>query len=78
MIKKLRGQGIKTPVMIVMGAKVRALSRRNKHMLPDRFELLECGPFTYNTSTMRFYKKGEEIPPLLEGEQPYTPVYEAS
>lgn len=89
-IKHLRGQGIKTPVMIVsgrnedydslyglslgaddyitkpfrplvLGAKVKALIRRNKDMVLSNSEVLECGPFSYNTSTMRFYKGDEEI-----------------
>ncbi len=89
-IKRLRSQGIKTPVMIVsgrnedydslyglslgaddyitkpfrplvLGAKVKALIRRNKNQILDTSDVLECGPFTYNTSTMRFYKNGEEI-----------------
>ena len=89
-IKWLRAQGIKTPVMIVsgrnedydslyglslgaddnltkpfrplvLGAKVKALIRRNKDMVLDTSELLECGPFTYNTSTLRFFKGEEEI-----------------
>lgn len=90
-IKKLRGQGIQTPVMIisgrnedydslyglslgaddyitkpfrplVLGAKVKALIRRNRNMVVDRTDTLECGPFTFDTSTMRFYKDKEEIP----------------
>ena len=89
-IKKLRSQGIQTPVMIisgrnedydslyglslgaddyitkpfrplVLGAKVKALIRRNKNMVLDHSDVLDCGPFTYNTSTMRFYKGEEEI-----------------
>ncbi|WP_394525173.1 response regulator transcription factor [Lacrimispora sp. JR3] len=46
---------------LVLGAKVKALIRRNKSQVLDTSELIECGPFTYNTSTMRFYKNGEEI-----------------
>lgn len=90
-IKKLRGQGIQTPVMIisgrsedydslyglslgaddyitkpfrpvVLGAKVKALIRRNRNMVRDRSDVLECGPFSFDTSTMRFYKEKEEIP----------------
>lgn len=89
-IKKLRSQGIQTPVMIisgrnedydslyglslgaddyitkpfrplVLGAKVKALIRRNKNMVLDHSDVLDCGPFTYNTSTMRFYKGEKEI-----------------
>lgn len=89
-IKRLRSQGVQTPVMIVsgrnedydslyglslgaddyitkpfrplvLGAKVKALIRRNKNQVLDSSDILECGPFTYNTSTMRFYKNGEEI-----------------
>lgn len=89
-IKRLRSQGIQTPVMIVsgrnedydslyglslgaddyitkpfrplvLGAKVKALIRRNKNQVLDSSEILECGCFSYNTSTMRFYKNGKEI-----------------
>ncbi len=89
-IKKLRTQGINTPVMIisgrnedydslyglslgaddyitkpfrpiVLGAKVKALIRRSKNMILECANLLECGPFSYDNSTMRFYKNGEEL-----------------
>lgn len=89
-IKRLRSQGIKTPIMIVsgrnedydslyglslgaddyitkpfrplvLGAKVKALIRRNKDLILDNADRLECGPFSYNTSTMRFYKGEEEL-----------------
>lgn len=89
-IRALRSQGIKTPVMIVsgrnedydslyglsigaddyitkpfrplvLGAKVKALIRRSRNLSSDSPEQLECGPFSYNTSTMRFYKDGGEI-----------------
>lgn len=46
---------------LVLGAKVKALIRRNKNLAAGSSDLLECGPFSYNTSTMRFYKDGEEI-----------------
>lgn len=89
-IKKLRNQGINTPVMIVsgrnedydslyglslgaddyitkpfrplvLGAKVKALIRRNKNLVLDSSNILESGPFSYDTSTMRFYKNGVEL-----------------
>lgn len=89
-IKRLRGQGIKTPVIIVsgrnedydslyglsigaddyitkpfrpvvLGAKVKALIRRNRDLILDKPDQLECGPFTYDYGTMRFYKDGEEL-----------------
>lgn len=89
-IKKIRGQGISTPIMVisgrnedydslyglslgaddyitkpfrplVLGAKVKALIRRNKNLILDSSSTLECGPFSYDTSTMRFYKNGEEL-----------------
>lgn len=89
-IKKIRSQGITTPVMIVsgrnedydslyglslgaddyitkpfrplvLGAKVKALIRRNKNLILDSSDTLECGPFTYDNSTMRFYKGGNEL-----------------
>lgn len=89
-IKRLRNQGISTPVMIVsgrnedydslyglslgaddyitkpfrplvLGAKVKALIRRNKNLVLDNSDTLKCGPFSYDTTTMRFYKNGEEL-----------------
>ena len=89
-IKRLRNQGISTPVMIVsgrnedydslyglslgaddyitkpfrplvLGAKVKALIRRNKNLVLDNSDTLECGPFSYDTTTMRFYKNDEEL-----------------
>lgn len=89
-IKKIRSQGINTPVMIVsgrnedydslyglslgaddyitkpfrplvLGAKVKALIRRNKNLVLESTNTLECGPFSYDNSTMRFYKDGEEL-----------------
>ena len=85
-IKRLRNQGISTPVMIVsgrnedydslyglslgaddyitkpfrplvLGAKVKALIRRNKNLVLDNSDTLECGPFSYDTTTMRFFTK---------------------
>ncbi|MFT4104246.1 MAG: response regulator transcription factor [Lacrimispora sp.] len=89
-IKRLRSQGIQTPVMIVsgrnedydslyglslgaddyitkpfrplvLGAKVKALIRRNKNQILNSSDTLESGPFTFSVSSMRFYKNGEEI-----------------
>lgn len=89
-IKRLRSQGIKTPVIIVsgrnedydslyglsvgaddyitkpfrplvLGAKVKALIRRNRDMILENTSVLECGPFSYDYSTMRFYKGREEL-----------------
>ena len=47
---------------IVLGAKVKALIRRSKGSLPGARPVLTAGPFQYNTSTLRFYKNGVEIP----------------
>lgn len=89
-IKKIRSQGITTPVMIVsgrnedydslyglslgaddyitkpfrplvLGAKVKALIRRNKNMILDDSRMMEVGPFSYDPAAMRFYKNGEEL-----------------
>lgn len=89
-IKKIRSQGISTPIMIasgrsedydslyglsigaddyiskpfrpvVLGAKVKALIRRNKNLILSNSSMLEAGPFSYDTSTMRFYKNGQEL-----------------
>lgn len=47
---------------VVLGAKVKALIRRSKNNGTAAADLLCAGPFQYNTSTLRFYKNGEEIP----------------
>lgn len=46
---------------LVLGAKVKALIRRNKSLILDKEHYLEVGPFRYDTATMRFYKDGEEL-----------------
>ena len=49
------------PVTLV--AKAKALIRRSREASPQsRSNIIEAGPFTYNTSTLRFYKNGTEIP----------------
>ena len=45
---------------IVLGAKVKALIRRSKGST-ESDAIITAGPFRYNTSTLRFYKNGEEI-----------------
>ena len=45
---------------VVLGAKVKALIRRSQSSASSN-DLIQAGPFQYNTSTLRFYKKGEEI-----------------
>ena len=47
---------------ITLGAKVKALIRRSRNKLPGAESDLTAGPFRYNTSTLRFYKNGVEIP----------------
>lgn len=46
---------------VVLGAKVKALIRRSKNNPSASKDLLTAGSFQYNTSTLRFYKNGEEI-----------------
>ena len=46
---------------IIVGAKVKALIRRSKNALDGNTDIITAGPFQYNTSTLRFYKNGEEI-----------------
>ena len=46
---------------ITLGAKIKALIRRSRNDLPGSSQRISAGPFTYNTSTLRFYKNGEEI-----------------
>ena len=46
---------------VVLGAKVKALIRRNRDMVLEKPEVLKCGPFSYDYSSMRFYKGEEEL-----------------
>jgi len=45
---------------VTLGAKVKALIRRSRSGLAGS-EIINAGPFTYNTATLRFYKNEEEI-----------------
>ena len=55
------------PVTLV--AKAKALIRRSREASPQsRNNIIEAGPFTYNTSTLRFYKNGTEIPSVGQRE----------
>ncbi|MBE5768994.1 MAG: response regulator transcription factor [Clostridiales bacterium] len=47
---------------VTLGAKVKALIRRSRSTLPGAESIITAGPFTYNTSTLRLYKNGTEIP----------------
>lgn len=47
---------------VTLGAKVKALIRRSRNSLAEAEPLIAAGPFTYNTSTLRLYKNGVEIP----------------
>jgi len=46
---------------VTLGAKVKAMIRRNKGSLQGRENTIEAGPFVYNTSTLRLYKNGQEL-----------------
>lgn len=46
---------------IVLGAKVKALIRRNKKSLSNKKTYLVAGPFKYSLSTLRLYKDNNEI-----------------
>lgn len=46
---------------VTLGAKIKALIRRGRNQLPGADSVIAAGPFQYNTSTLRFYKDGEEI-----------------
>lgn len=45
---------------VVLGAKVKALIRRSKGAQSST-SVIQAGPFQYHTTTLRFYKNGEEI-----------------
>lgn len=45
----------------VLAGKAKALIRRSKSFLQNRENQLICGPFAYETATMRFYKNGKEL-----------------
>ena len=47
---------------VTLGAKAKALIRRSRSSVSDDNPILEVGPFTYNTHTLRFYKNEVEIP----------------
>jgi len=46
---------------VTLGAKVKAMIRRNKGSFQGRENTIEAGPFVYNTSTLRLYKNGQEL-----------------
>lgn len=46
---------------VVVGAKVKALIRRSQQMNRETMSVVQRGPFTFDSSAMRFYKNGEEI-----------------
>lgn len=47
---------------VTLGAKVKALIRRSRGRLSGDSSVISAGPFRYDTSTLRFYKNGCEIP----------------
>ena len=47
---------------VTLGAKVKALIRRSRNTLSEADPIITAGPFTYNTSSLRLYKNGTEIP----------------
>jgi len=85
-VKKVRAQGISTPIIIIsgntifglgigaddylakpvspaiLGAKVKALIRRNRTAMESSEKLLERGPFSFDLETYTLYKDHEEIP----------------
>jgi len=46
---------------VTLGAKMKALIRRSRSGETETNPIINAGPFTYNTSTLRFYKNGTEI-----------------
>lgn len=46
---------------IVLGAKVKAMIRRNQNLVSGSSSVIAAGPFRYDTHTLRLYKHSEEI-----------------
>lgn len=46
---------------IVLGAKVKAMIRRNRTQSADLSNIITAGPFRYDAHTLRLYKNGEEV-----------------
>ena len=46
---------------VILAAKVKALIRRSRGGFSHEDGVISAGPFRYDTSTLRFYKNGEEI-----------------
>jgi len=68
-IDKIRGLGLgaddyitKPFNPVTLGAKMKALIRRSRSSDACQNPIINAGPFSYNTSTLRFYKNGKEIP----------------
>ena len=47
---------------VTLGAKIKAILRRTRASRPGAEQNIMAGPFTYNTTTLRLYKHGTEIP----------------
>lgn len=47
---------------VTLGAKIKALIRRSRNNIPGAEPVINQGPFSYNTSTLRLYKNGVKIP----------------
>jgi len=56
-IKKAVAQNL----LLVLGAKAKALIRRSKGSISGSEPIIAAGPFQYNSSTLRFYKNNTEI-----------------
>jgi len=52
---------------VTLGAKLKALIRRGKKSALSEKTVIQAGPFTYNLTTLRFYKNGTEI--VLTGKE---------
>lgn len=46
---------------IIVGAKIKALIRRNKKALANKNDAIVIGPFKYDLTSLRFFKDNEEI-----------------
>ena len=61
---------------VVLGAKIKALIRRNRKAAYSAHNYITAGPFRYSNMTLEFFKNDQLIPALLQGERDDEAVYQ--